>query len=141
MSRTDWHRFRTVRCILKQGDRFLLVVHHGRFVFNRWGLPGGRIEYGEDLIATARRELREELSVHVADLAEVGDYRYKGSLNRVYGCEFDGRILEFDRSELKKIGWHTLAEVVTLAERNTLHAGFEAQAIHDYLKLIGSAQK
>ncbi|NJN51109.1 MAG: NUDIX hydrolase [Gammaproteobacteria bacterium] len=139
MSRPDWRAFRTVRCILRQDERFLLVVHHQRFPGGRprWGLPGGRIERGEDLATTARRELREELSVQVADLAEVGDYRYKGALNRVYASEFSGRILSFDRSELKQIAWHSLDDVVQLAGRNALHAGFEANAIHDYLQQLG----
>jgi 8-oxo-dGTP diphosphatase len=139
VTRPDWRRFRTVRCILKQDDRFLLVVHHQRFPGGRtrWGLPGGRIERGEDLATTARRELREELSVHLADLHEVGDYRYKGALNRVYACEFAGRILSFDRSELRQIAWHTFDDVVELAAKSALHAGFEATAIGDYLELIG----
>lgn len=139
MTPTDLRNFRTVRCILKQEDRFLLVVHHQRFPGGRtrWGLPGGRIERGEDLAMTARREMREELSVHLNDLDEVGDYRYKGALNRVFACEFAGKILSFDRSELRRIGWHSLEEVIDLADRNALHAGFEANAITDYLQKLG----
>jgi 8-oxo-dGTP pyrophosphatase MutT (NUDIX family) len=138
MSRDDRHRFRTVRAVLRQEDRFLLVVHHGGFgrQRERWGLPGGRIEYGEEFSETARRELREELSIHVADLRPVGDYRYKGSLHRIFGGDFDGRILEFDRSEIRKIGWHSLEEVSKLAGQSALHTGFEETAIRDYLKLL-----
>jgi 8-oxo-dGTP pyrophosphatase MutT (NUDIX family) len=134
VSAPDAHRFRTVRAVLHQEDRFLLVVHHGaRSRGDRWGLPGGRIERGEDFTAAARRELREELSVHVADLAHVGDYRYKGFLHRIYGSHFDGRILEFDRNEIQRIGWHTLEEVAALATAGRLHAGFEEEAIRDFL--------
>jgi len=139
MTRTEWHRFRTVRAILRQDERFLMVVHHGGFGLRRerWGLPGGRIEYGEDFVETARRELREELSIHVATLQAVGDYRYKGALHRIFGSDFDGRILEFDRSEIRRIGWHSLDEVSKLAQQGLLHAGFEDVAIRDFLKLGG----
>jgi 8-oxo-dGTP pyrophosphatase MutT (NUDIX family) len=135
VSRTQSRKFRTVRAVLHQDDRFLLVVHHGyAWRSERWGLPGGRIESGEDFADAARRELREELSIHVADLAHVGDYRYKGWLHRVYGSRFDGRILEFDRSELLRIGWHSLDEVSKLAAGGRLHTGFEHAAILDFLK-------
>lgn len=142
MNAQDLRRFRTVRAILRQQDRFLLVVHHG-FAWgrDRWGLPGGRIEHGEELHETARRELREELSIHVPDLTPVGDYRYKGSMHRVFGGDFDGRILEFDRSELARVGWHTLEEVSKLAGRGSLHGGFEEAAIRDFLRLRGSVRE
>ncbi len=134
--------FRTARCILRKDESFLLVVHHQRFGVGRtrWGLPGGRVEAGEDLEAAARRELAEELYVEVGDLTEVGDYHYKGALNRVYATEFAGRILRFDRSELSQIAWHNADDVAKLATRGVLHAGFEAQAIRDYLTRLSGAQ-
>jgi len=139
VTRNEWHRFRTVRAILRQDQRFLLVVHQGGLGLRRerWGLPGGRIEYGEDFAETARRELREELSIHIADLRPVGDYRYKGALHRIFGSEFDGRILAFDRSEIRRIGWHTIDEVGKLAAEGRLHAGFEDAAIRDFLERSG----
>jgi 8-oxo-dGTP pyrophosphatase MutT (NUDIX family) len=135
---TDANRtlaIRTVRAVLRQREQFLLVVHHGFWGRERWGLPGGRIESGEDYRETARRELREELSIEIDALAAIGDYRYNGALHRVFGAEFDGAIVDFDRSEIQRIGWHTLDDVVKLAERGALHTGFEETAIRAYLKL------
>jgi 8-oxo-dGTP pyrophosphatase MutT (NUDIX family) len=127
---------RTVRAVLRQRDRFLLVVHHGSWGRReRWGLPGGRIERGEDYRDTAERELEEELSIRVATLEPVGDYAYNGALHRVFGTDFDGTIVEFDRWEIDRIGWHTLDDVVKLAADRALHTGFEETAIRDFLKL------
>ena len=127
---------RTVRAILHQRDRFLLVVHNGFWGRReRWGLPGGRIEHGEDYRETAERELEEELSIRVGALAHVGDYTYNGALHRVFGTDFDGAIVEFDRSEIERIEWHTLDEVAKLAADRALHTGFEETAIRDFLKL------
>lgn len=39
-----------------------------------WQLPGGQIEEGEDIIAAARRELREESNVDVRDCRLIGYY-------------------------------------------------------------------
>lgn len=138
MSAPDRSQFRTVRAVLRREGRFLLVVHHG-FAWRRtrWGLPGGRIEWGEDFHETAHRELHEELSIRVEGLDHVGDYRYKGALHRILGADFAGTIDDFDRSELAEIGWHTLDEVSKLAGRGSLHGGFEETAIRDFLKLRG----
>ena len=129
---------RTVRAILRQRDRFLLVVHNG-FLGRRerWGLPGGRIEHGEDYRDTVERELEEELSIHVSMLALVGDYSYNGALHRVFGTDFDGTIVDFDRNEIERIEWHTLDEIAKLAANRALHTGFEEIAIHDFLTKRG----
>ena len=127
---------RTVRAVLRQRGRFLLVVHNGFWGRReRWGLPGGRIEHGEDYRDTAERELEEELSIRVASLEQIGDYAYNGALHRVFGTDFDGAIVDFDRSEIDRIGWHTLDDVAKLAQDRALHTGFEETAIRDFLKL------
>ena len=125
-------RFRTVRCILRRGDRFLLVVHRGTGR-RSWGLPGGRLEAREGFEEAARREIREELGIVLGALREVGDYRYKGFFHKVLGTDYDGSIVGFRRAELLKIGWHTLEEVAELARAGELHAGFEHAAIGDFV--------
>lgn len=130
---------RTVRCILRNEDRFLLVMHRhtrrGRSA--RWGLPGGHVEAREHYEDTARRELREELGVVATELLEVGDYRYRGAFHRVFGAEHASPILRFRRAELLKIAWQRLDDVVDLRDRGLLHAGYEAQAISDFLARTG----
>jgi ADP-ribose pyrophosphatase YjhB (NUDIX family) len=38
---------------------------------NRWGIPGGKIKFGETSEDALRRELREETSLEIADIAFV----------------------------------------------------------------------
>lgn len=129
-------RFRTVRCIIRQGDRFLLVIHRGGRTggARRWGLPGGRIEERENFEDTARREIREELGIILGPLFEIGDYRYKGSRHKVLGTDYPDPIIAFRRAELLKIRWHTLDEVAALGRAGNLHAGFEALAIGEFIR-------
>ena len=67
-SRVVGEPYKTARCILWSGERFLLAVHHSYVPFNRgrWGLPGGRIETGESAEAAARREVAEELGIDLS---------------------------------------------------------------------------
>lgn len=128
-------KYKTVRCVLRQQDRYFLVVHNSRlFTGNRprWGLPGGRIEWGEDFEEALARELWEELSIDPKDFAEIGDYRYKGFRHKIFGADFDEPILRFDRSEIRKIGWHSYDEIMAYEAAGQLHTGFELDAIRDF---------
>jgi 8-oxo-dGTP pyrophosphatase MutT (NUDIX family) len=60
-----------VRVLVADEDRVLLVNHSYR---DGWFLPGGTPELGESLVATARREVREETGVAVCDVALLGIY-------------------------------------------------------------------
>jgi len=133
---SDHQRFKTARCILWSGERVLLAVHQSYMPLSRprWGLPGGRIERGETAEQAARREVAEELGIALGDLTDCGDFRYKGASHRVFGTRFDGDVVSFDDEEIVRIGWHTLADVAALHRDGGLHAGFEYEAIHAFLR-------
>lgn len=129
--------FKTARCVLAQADTFLMVMHmswRGR-PRGLWGLPGGRIEYGEAGIDALHRELDEELTVRVAEPVLLGDYRYKGARHQIFGAELAGKVGKIDRNEIADLAWLTLPEIAELAELKKLHAGFEAQAVERYAEL------
>src|SRR5437870_4690431 len=48
-----------VKCVLTNGDQVLLVRH--TYGSRDWDLPGGAVSRGEPPVATARREMHEEL--------------------------------------------------------------------------------
>lgn len=126
-------RHRTARCILYRTDKFLLADHNGRRGPTKWGLPGGHIEWREHPEEAARREILEELNVYLGAMTPVGDYLYKNRLHAVYAaqsstCEFD-----LDLSELSAVQWFTQPQIEQLAARNQLHAGYEHEAVRDFL--------
>lgn len=131
------NRVKTARCVLASTNTYLLVMHRswrGK-PRGRWGLPGGRIEYGEAPDTTAHRELNEELSVRNQDLIHIGDYDYKGAQHRIYGAELSGTVGRIDRAEIADIAWLTMADVAEFDEQDKLHAGFELAAIERYADL------
>ena len=124
-------RFKTARCILYRNGTYLLAVHSSFWYRRdrRWGLPGGQIEWGESPLNAARRELREELHVAVADLMEVGAYHYKQAMHMVYAAPLDHDIVRYDDSELLDIGWFSEPDVAAMKADKALHADYELEAI------------
>ena len=125
------HPYKTARCILYRDDRYLLAVHN-RFWLGaeqRWGLPGGQIEWGESPLAAASRELEEELQLYLPELVEVGAYSYKRCLHMVFAAPLEDDIESYDDSELLDIGWFSEDEVAGLKARSGLHANYELEAI------------
>lgn len=128
-----------------RGDRYLLADHHGTTSAGRrrhhrararnakgaikWGLPGGHVEWREAAEDAARRELYEELNIHLGELQRVGDYVYKQRLHAVFAAESDVADFELDFSELAAVRWFSAPEVAHLADFDQLHAGYEFEAI------------
>ena len=65
-------------------DRVLLIRHS--YGSGRWMLPGGGVGRGEDPLAAALRELREEVGCQLADarLFDAVDEPLFGTVNRVF---------------------------------------------------------
>lgn len=53
--------------VLVRGDRVLLVQQRNEPAVGKWSLPGGRAEPGETPLATALREIREELGIELGE--------------------------------------------------------------------------
>ncbi len=61
------------------GDVQVLLIRRGQPPFQgEWALPGGFVDEMEDLEDAARRELKEETGLSVADLRQVGAYGTPG---------------------------------------------------------------
>ena len=54
--------------LIFQDNKLLLGKRKNHSGAGTWGLPGGHLEYGEDLIDAAKRELAEEVGIKDANL-------------------------------------------------------------------------
>jgi 8-oxo-dGTP diphosphatase len=101
-----------VRC----GDRVLLLRHPpqaDRFA-GQWNGIGGHVEAGEGLRAAARRELREEAGLDVADLRLRGVVHESGLLGHAYVIFFFvGEVSEPALAPAPgvELAWHEIARV------------------------------
>ncbi len=75
-----------VHVLLERGGLVLLMRRAGTGFFDGlYSLPGGHVEEGESLRATAVREMREELGIELAEsaLAVVGVVHRRSDTNRI----------------------------------------------------------
>lgn len=131
--------YKTARCILYREHEYLLAVHSSFWGVRRqrWGIPGGQIEWGETPDIAVRRELEEELSIFVNDLIEIGPFTYKKSLHMVYAAEVNEPIRTWDDSELLDVRWFREEAVQALADDKALHAAYELDAIRALKQKLG----
>jgi 8-oxo-dGTP diphosphatase len=59
--------------IIARNGKVLLGKRSGQLFQGKWALPGGTVEFGEDFLTAARREVKEEtgLDVEIASIVNV----------------------------------------------------------------------
>ena len=63
----------TVDIIIELEDKGIILIKRAKEPFG-WAIPGGFVDYGESLEDAARREAREETSLKVRLLGQLGAY-------------------------------------------------------------------
>jgi len=108
--------------VYRLSEKGMEVVICGRAGENLWGLPKGTPEPGEELTATATREVREETGLEVAIQEQIGSIRYWFSREGIryhktvyhylflpIGGSLEAHDAEYDRAE-----WFELEEACRL---------------------------
>ena len=97
---------------LIERDGKILCVWNRRF--QGWGLPGGKVEEGEGLIATIQRELREETGLHASRIIQF--YKAESALSDGPRQVYVFRIIAYgepcEMEENCPIKWMTREELV-----------------------------
>lgn len=114
-----WLTIPRALCFVRSGGDLLLLKHgaHKRVFPNRYNGVGGHIERGEDVLAGARREIKEETGLDVRDLRLCALYNIDagaetGIMLFVFLAESDRRdVIAGGEGELQ---WIPLADVYAL---------------------------
>ena len=127
-----------------EGDDLLLIRHA---VLGRWLQPGGHVEPADgDLVASARREVREETGLETVDLVGHGDVPFDLDIHPIPGRpgqpgheHFDVRYLFRARSRAVRSGSDAIRAVwVPLDRVPALHTGASSGRVLHKLRMIAS---
>lgn len=92
--------FELAGCVLLNAKSELLLLY--RPSRDQWELPGGKVELGEELEETVKREIREELLCDVAlNPAPIGNSTFEEDGNKMHYTWYRGDILN---GQTPKIG-------------------------------------
>ena len=127
-----------VRALLIENERILFIHHNFRdpAFFGKWTFPGGRLDPHEtDPLVSLHREMREELSIEIEVIGEVGRfYSRTGSDYLIFAGRPLGPIGPLQPDEIRDTVWLTPAEVYEWHCKGKLQFGFEMKAVSMYLK-------
>jgi ADP-ribose pyrophosphatase YjhB (NUDIX family) len=96
-----------VQCVIQHGDALLLVRNtYGR---KQWTFPGGGISRGEAAEEAIRREVREEVGLHLQALQHLGVFEgitdYKRDSVAVFAGVAADRRITIDVAEILEARW------------------------------------
>ncbi|WP_223068349.1 NUDIX hydrolase [Paenibacillus caui] len=100
--------------VIRDG-KVLIIKENKSSVRNQWNFPSGRIEPGEDILAAACREVKEETGYDVKLTETTGVYNFVSSTNdQVIMFHFIGEItggsLQFDMNEIIDSKWVMISD-------------------------------
>ena len=106
-----------VQCVIQHGDAILLVRNtYGR---RQWTFPGGSIARGETAEDAIRREVREEVGLHLEPLHHLGAFEASIDYKRDHVAVFAGvapdRRVTLDPVEILEARWFQPTRLPPLA--------------------------
>lgn len=113
----------TARAIVKNQDGLYAVMYADKFKLH--SLPGGGVEYGEDVLTALRREVYEETSCVCDEIQELGivaenrasldytqiNYYFVIRTTHITG---ENHLTESEQASCTVVQWHTFDEMVRL---------------------------
>ncbi|MFP4440768.1 MAG: NUDIX hydrolase [Chloroflexaceae bacterium] len=117
-------------------DGRILLIEHYRFITDTvgWEVPAGRVDDGEDLSATAARELHEETGYRADRLDYLGMYHSSnGFSNHTVHLYLASGLQQVDavqdQNEVMRLAWFTPQEVWTMIGKNEIRNGLTLMAL------------
>jgi 8-oxo-dGTP diphosphatase len=119
-------------------DKVLIIRENKPTAVDKWNFPSGHIEYGEDILYSARREVKEETGLEVKLIGTTGVYNFISSTNnQVILFHFIGEVtggsltLEKEISESK---WIKISEFERFENKDLREPSVLKQIIDNLLK-------
>ncbi|MTH51816.1 NUDIX domain-containing protein [Bacillus mangrovi] len=98
-----------------QDEEVLIIKENKPAALNKWTFPGGHIEYGEDILYAAQREVKEETGYDINLIGTTGVYNFLSNISsQVIMFHFIGEItggrLHLDEEGITGSMWIKLSD-------------------------------
>jgi 8-oxo-dGTP diphosphatase len=125
--------------IFKDGE-VLILKENKPTAIDLWNFPSGRIEYGEDILYAARREVKEETGFDVRLISTTGIYNFISSTNnQVILFHFTGEVtggsLNLEEDEILESKWIKVNDLVKIDNSELREASVLKQIGDNLLKV------
>ena len=102
-------------------DKVLMIKENKPTAVDKWNFPGGRIEYGEHILYSAKREVKEETGLEVKLTGTTGIYNFISSTNNQvilfhFIGEVTGGFLHHEEDEISESKWIKINELGKMDE-------------------------
>ena len=100
-----------VGVLIDAQGRFLLTSRPpGKVYAGYWEFPGGKVEAGESIEQALKRELHEEIGIHIGAVQpwQVEVFDYPHALVRLHFCKVFAWQGDFEMREGQRMAWQTL---------------------------------
>ena len=103
--------------ILDKNDNILLLLRSkkSRWMPAKWGLPGGKVESGENSAGAAIRETKEEtdLDIEISNLKHLDNYSNEG-IDMFYASDYSGTVrTDFEHDDHKWVAQQDMSRYST----------------------------
>ena len=107
--------------LIKRGDRFLVTFRakENDYIPEVWDVPGGTIEFGEDIKKALQREIFEEVNLKIKPGKILLAFGYLNNPSRhqfqlVYECEYISGQIKLNPKEHSRFRWIEFSEMKKL---------------------------
>lgn len=102
-------------------DEVLIIKENKPTATNKWNFPGGRVEYGEDILDAARREVKEETGFDVKLTGTTGVYNFISNTNNQvilfhFTAKVTGGSLNLADDEISDSKWVKVKDLIKFAD-------------------------
>ncbi len=85
----------SVRCVLREDNdivknKVLLLQRSKGVGYNKWCLPGGKVDFGEDLATALKREVKEETDLDIYNISPIGRIRNGTHTTEYFAADYRG---------------------------------------------------
>lgn len=127
-----------VSATIFKNDEVLIIKENKPIAVDQWNFPGGRIEFGEDILLAACREVKEETGLSVELLNSTGIYNFISSTgNQVILFHFTGKIsagtLNIEEEEIIDSRWVEISEILNFDNKELRNANVIKQIVNNLI--------